>query len=89
MSKLVVVACFDSAVQQYGRPFFSPARGAALRAFMDEVNRGGADASELAKHPEDFELRVLAVFDEESGIFEAPAEGVGAVLARGKDVKRS
>lgn len=84
MSKSVVVAVFDSAVQAYGRPLFVPTNGAALRSFIDEVNRK-ADDNQLCRHPDDFELRVLAIFDEESGIFQAPEQGVGSVLARGKD----
>lgn len=79
---------FDSAVQSYGVPIFVPARGAALRSFIDEVNRPAPD-NNLHTHPEDFELRVLAEFDDETGRFSEPPEGVGVVLARGKDVVRS
>jgi hypothetical protein len=81
--KLVVCAVFDSAVQAYGRPIFVAAAGAATRSFMDEVNRNAQD-NPLFAHPDDFELRCLAVFDDESGVF--VSDGITA-LARGKDVK--
>lgn len=78
-----VCAVFDSAIGAYGRPIFSPSRGAVVRSFSDEVNRAAAD-NQLYSHPEDFELRLLAFFDEETGIFRY--EGV-ETLARGKDVR--
>lgn len=85
--KRVVVSVFDSAVQTYGQPIVMPAVGAALRSFTDEVNRPG-DQNPLHNHPEDFELRLLAMFDDETGIFQAPSEGVGYCLLRGKDAKQ-
>ncbi|QXP08448.1 MAG: nonstructural protein [Arizlama microvirus] len=87
MSKLIVCAVFDSAVQAYSRPFYVPALGAAVRSFTDETNRSAAD-NPLFQHPADFDLRVLATFDEESGVFGEPEGGAGRVLARGSDVKR-
>lgn len=87
--KRVVVAIWDSAVQAYATPVFVPARGVAIRSFADAVNGEKRADDPVASHPEDFELRVLAEFEEESGIFSVPAEGVGACLARGKDVKTS
>ncbi|QXP44315.1 MAG: nonstructural protein [Arizlama microvirus] len=84
--KRFVVAVYDSAVHSYGQPFFVPAVGAALRSFIDEVNRAAPD-NMLYQHPEDYELFVLATFDDEAGIFEIPEEGMRN-LARGKDVKK-
>lgn len=85
MTKLCVCAVFDGAVQAYGRPVFAPAIGAALRSFVDEVNRNVPDNT-LAAHPEDFHLTYLADFEEETGLF-LEADGGLRVLARGKDVK--
>lgn len=86
MPKVVVVAARDSAIGAYGRPVFAPSAGAAVRSFVDEVNRK-ADDNQFSAHPEDFELCWLAVFDDETGAFEPPEGGV-RVLARGKDVVR-
>lgn len=83
--KLVVVSVWDSAAQAYNRPIFVPTKGVALRSFTDEVNRKAAD-NPLNAHPEDYELRILAEFEEETGVFQVAPEGVGACLARGKDV---
>lgn len=82
--KRAVCAVFDSAVQSYGQPFFVPAVGAALRSFVDEVNRKAPDNA-LNAHPEDFVLFHLADFDDETGEF-APTDRGIVSLARGKDV---
>lgn len=87
MSKRCVLAVFDSAIQAFGQPIFVPAIGAGVRSFSDETNRSAPD-NQFFAHPEDFELRYLADFDDETGLFTAPAEGA-RVLARGKDVKQS
>lgn len=83
MAKLFVCSVFDSAVQAYGRPIFLPAKGAATRSFIDEVNRDAPD-NNLNKHPADFELYCLGTWDEETAVFEnmQPVE----LLCRGKDV---
>jgi len=83
----IVVAVWDSAMQAYANPIHVPGRGVAVRSFGDEVNRAEAQNA-LYAHPEDYELRVLAEFDEETGVFHDPPEGVGAVLLRGKDAIR-
>jgi len=84
MAKSVVVSVFDSAVQAYSRPMFVPSRAYAVRSFTDEVNRREPNNA-LNAHPEDYELRMLATFDEESGIFTAAG---GECIVRGKDVIR-
>lgn len=78
----LVVAVRDSATGLFGQPFFVTARGQAVRAFTDEVNRPAPD-NDLNKHPEDFELYCVAEFDEASGRF----GGLGdpELLIRGKD----
>jgi hypothetical protein len=63
-------------------PFYVVARGQAIRAFSDEVNRRPAE-TDLARHPEDFELYLLGEFDESGGRFTSH-EPVS--LIRGKDV---
>lgn len=78
----LVVSVRDSATGIFGQPWFVVARGQAIRAFTDEVNRKGAD-SDLARHPEDFELYVVAEFDEISGRFGSIGEP--EILLRGKD----
>lgn len=82
--KRAVCAVYDSAVNAYGQPFFVVAVGAALRSFVDEVNRKAPD-NQLNQHPEDFVLFHLADFDEESGEFLSTERGIVS-LARGKDV---
>jgi len=85
MTKSVVVAVFDSAVQAYGRPIFVPAIGAAMRSFQDEVNRK-ADDNPVYAHPSDYELFVVGYFDDSTGIFTTPGDGIPQSLARAKDL---
>lgn len=82
--KRIVCAVWDSAVQSYGQPFFTRARGEATRSFTDEVNK--KDGNALNAHPEDYELRYLGLYDDESGTFEQ--EEITTLL-RGKDVVQS
>lgn len=81
---LIVVSVYDRASEVFGRPAFIPARGAAVRSFTDEVNRVAPD-NELNRHPDDFDLYVLAEFEDSKGVF-SPIDGGPVVLVRGKDV---
>lgn len=85
MTKKPFVAVWDSAVQAYAPPILVAARGAAVRSFTDEVNRPNEN-NPLHGHAEDFELHLLAIFDENTGVFTSPPDGP-EILARGKDVK--
>lgn len=63
-----VVSVRDRAANAFGRPVFVAAAGLAVRSFMDECNRNAAD-NEMFKHPGDFELFELGVFNDETGRF--------------------
>lgn len=82
--KTIVCAARDSAMGGFAQPMFVPAVGVALRSFTSEVNRKAPD-NILSQHPGDFELWVIAEYDDESGEF-SPPEGGKRCLARGKDV---
>lgn len=72
----------DSAASSYGRPFFLPSVGVALRTFGDEVNRADLN-NPMYQHPEDFELFHLGEFNDESAefsVFKIPEQ-----IARAKD----
>lgn len=64
---LIVCAVRDSAVDAFMRPFCVPTVGMAVRSFQDEVKD---PQSPMAKHPSDYELFQLGVFDEEVGRFD-------------------
>lgn len=81
--KLFVVSVKDNAAQMFGRPIFVPALGLANRQFSDEVNRAAED-NQYYKHPEDFDLYHLGVFDDETGLFELLT--FPKILARGVEV---
>lgn len=83
-NKLTVVAVSDRAVGAFNRPFFAPSKGAAIRSFIDEVNRA---ESPMAQHPEDYELHYLGEWDEDNAHFATDPEKY-AVLMRAKDAVR-
>lgn len=80
-----VVSVLDRAANIFGRPFFVAAVGQATRSFSDEVNRTDGERSEMAKHPEDFDLYLLSWYDDSTGTFEADLR----LLVRAKDLQRS
>lgn len=82
--KQVIVSVKDRAAGAFGRPFFVPSVGLAIRSFVDEVNRS-ADDNQMNRHPEDFDLFEIGSFDDETGIIECHA--VPVELAQAKQVK--
>ncbi|WNK14640.1 MAG: nonstructural protein [Microvirus sp.] len=82
MTMLTVCAVYDSAIHAFGRPIYVPASGAAIRSFQDEVNRDDKD-NQLHKHPDDFELYQLAIFDDETGAYTNDKKA----LVRAKDLQ--
>lgn len=81
-----VMAVFDSATQTYGAPICVPAVGVGTRSFVDIVN-DPREENNIARHPQDFELRHIAEFDDATGQF-IPQKEVRTVC-RAIDVKRS
>lgn len=63
---MVIVSIRDYKAEVFMRPFFAQATGAAVRMFQDEVNRDGTD-NMLYRHPEDFGLFEIGLFDDFSG----------------------
>lgn len=64
--KLKVFAVFDIKSNLFSSPFFMGQTGEALRAFRDLANN---KETTVGRHPEDFVLKSLGWFDNESGIF--------------------
>lgn len=67
MSKRVVCAVRDRAIDGFMMPFCAPTGAMAIRSFADEVNKPDGP---MYSHPDDYELYQLGFFDEESGEFE-------------------
>lgn len=86
MTKRFVVAVRDSAMAAFAAPVHVPTIAMASRSFTDEVNNA-AEGNNLYRHPEDYELHCLAVFDEETGKFTNNDEQT--LVVRGKDVKQA
>lgn len=66
--QMVIVSIKDRAAQAFGRPFYVPSIGVAIRSFQDEVNREAEDSA-IYNHPTDFELYSLGDFDDATGKF--------------------
>jgi len=81
---LVVCSIKDRAADAYGRPFYVPAVGVAIRSFQDEINRSAAD-NQMNQHPDDFDLFEFGTFDDNSGLFDL--HDVPKLLSLGKQVK--
>lgn len=82
--KMIVVSIKDRAADAYGRPFYVPSVGVAIRSFQDEVNRASED-NQMFQHSDDFDLFELGSFDDSTGtfdLFESPK-----LLTLGKQVK--
>jgi hypothetical protein len=82
---LVIVSVKDSAAQAFGRPIFVPSNAVAIRSFRDEVNRKDS-TDDLSRHPDDFELYEVGVFDDATGIIVVIEP---RLVARAKDLKES
>ena len=66
--KMVIVGTKDLAADAFGRPFYVPSIGVAIRSFTDEVNRQAED-NQMYHHPEDFQLYHFGEFDDNTGQF--------------------
>lgn len=60
----------DVKSEVFGRPFFTPSVGVAIRSFDDEVNRANAD-NVMHHHSQDFSLYQLGTFNDVDATFDA------------------
>lgn len=58
----------DRAIDAYGRPFFAPTAGAAIRSFGDELNRQGEDNA-MGHHADDYDLYAIGEYNDFTGLF--------------------
>lgn len=70
---LKICAVRDQAADVFGRPYFVPTTGIAIRSFTDEVNRENED-NQLYKHPKDFTLYELGDYDDNEAIITTHAQ---------------
>ncbi|AZL82825.1 nonstructural protein [Apis mellifera associated microvirus 13] len=75
-----IFAIRDSAVESYGRPYFTRSQGEAVRIFMDEAKN---TESMINKHPDHFDLYYLGEYDDNTGSI-TPAANIERV-ARATD----
>lgn len=80
--KYKVVCIRDRSADVFGVPYFVASLGSAVRSFGDEINRVASD-NMLYKHPEDFDLFSLGVYDDATATFEC---GLAKQVAVGKDL---
>lgn len=82
--KYVVVCVRDRAADVYGVPVFVASLGSAIRSFGDEINREAPD-NQMSKHPDDFDLFELGIYDDATGAFDCAR--LPKQVAIGKEVK--
>lgn len=63
----IICSIKDNAIEAFTPTFEVRAQGEALRMFIDECNNTD---SKINKHPEDFDLYKVAMFNEETGEME-------------------
>lgn len=59
-----VFSIFDAKAAVYGPPFFAPREAIAIRSFTDLANDR---STTISRHPEDFDLRLIGEFNDETG----------------------
>lgn len=67
---LNVYSIYDLKAKVFALPFYAPVDAVAVRNVGIMVNDDSSASGLLAKHPEDFSLYRLAVFNDEVGVFE-------------------
>jgi hypothetical protein len=80
----IIVSVKDRAANAFGRPFFVPSAGLAIRSFSDEINRDDKE-NQMFNHADDFDLFELGTFDDSTGTFECHNQP--KLLTLGKTVK--
>lgn len=80
----IIVSVKDRMAEAFGRPFFVPSVGLAIRSFSDEVNRQDKD-NQMFHHSDDFDLFELGTYDDATGIIECLPQP--KQIALGKSVK--
>ncbi|WNK14840.1 MAG: nonstructural protein [Microvirus sp.] len=81
MTKYAIVAVRDSAMERFMPPATMVTTAQAIRGFADEVNREEPN-NNLNKHPADYELWLLATWDEMTGHYDG---AMPTCIARAKD----
>lgn len=66
---LKIFSVFDSKAAFFGNPFVDQREASAIRAFRDAVNKPDENNG-FFRHPEDYSLFLLGVFDNETGEIE-------------------
>jgi hypothetical protein len=64
MSLLILCSIYDTKVGAFAPPFCAKAKGEAMRSFQDAL---GDPQLPFGKHPADFVLYVVAVFNDQDG----------------------
>lgn len=82
MAQHKICAVRDIQIEEFMRPFTTPAVGGAIRSFADEVNRSAQD-NPMNQHPSDFHLYELGTFDPRTG--EITSLTPIRILSRGED----
>lgn len=80
--RLYAFSVLDKKAEYFSTPFFTRSLGEAVRGFGDEARNPD---SQLAKHPNDFELYHIGYFHQHNGTLEEiPIMGYGSAYEHGR-----
>lgn len=65
--KLLVCSVYDKSVGAYHTPQYFRSKGECVRAFVDAC---GNSESPFARHATDYHIALLAIYDDNEGVFE-------------------
>lgn len=83
MTKQRIFSFYDQKADAFLNPWFAPTREHAMRSFSDAVREVG---TLIGKHPEDFFLFELGVFDVETGDIVLDKVAMGNGIQFHKDI---
>lgn len=86
MTTLIMCVIKDRVADTYHPPFCVPNTGIAVRMFTDEINKA-SEQNIMYKHPDDFDLYQLGMYDDETAL--VTQDAVPRQLCLGRDVKNS
>lgn len=69
MTVHIICVIKDSKADVFGTPMVFASKGVAVRSFSNEINSKN-DSSLISKHPEDFSLYQIGVYDDVFATFE-------------------
>lgn len=79
-----VYTIYDSKTKAYSKPFYAINEAVAMRSIVDLLTNGDSDPR---RHPEDFHLYEIGIFDDSTGSFTGTIEGTPIHVVKFIDIQ--